>query len=335
MVYELVRNLDKSKAQLSILCYGMRLENVLSEKIERECEVQYLNTPGTVTPSTILRMIKALDAMNPDVVHGHMGGVGFAAIWSLLRNKAFVATVHARPDVAFSKKIEMILRLRMLRPNACIVAVSEENRRLVKEYFGFTDEKCRWVNNGVNLARFYQMSHQKFTYINVARQDENKNQRMLLKSFAAVRAKYPDVRLLLVGNGPLHEELKEMTIQYGLEECVEFTGLVSNVEDYYAQSDVFVLSSYREAMPLSVLEAMAAGLPVIATNVGGLRELVDGNGLLIDDIDENSMADAMLTLYEDKATNGVRSAQSRRLVQRYSSERMTDHYLQIYEEIAR
>lgn len=335
MVYELAKNIDKQKINLHILCYGTRRDNALSEAVEKVCDVRYLNTTGSITISTVRKVISALDEINPDVVHGHMGGIGFAAIWSFIRRRGFAATIHTRPDKAFSKKIEMLFRLRMHWPRACVVAVSEENRKLVKAHFRLRDSKCTYVNNGIDLGKFYRNPHEVFTFINVARQDENKNQSMLLESFALMRKQVPDVRLLLVGDGPLHDELQKKAVNLGLDKHVVFTGNVSNVEDYYAQSDTFVLCSYREALPLSVLEAMAAGLTVISTNVGGVVELIDGNGILIDNINATDLANAMLTVLKGKDKPHYSGCQSVKVVQRFSSREMSNKYMQIYYDLAR
>lgn len=250
MVYELARHIAKDKAEVSILCYGKREDNALSAMAEKVCPVKYLSLTGEISLASVKTVIRALDDLNPDVVHAHMGSVAFASIWSWLRNKGFVATVHTRPDKAFNRKIELLLRLRMSRKRACLVAVSKENALLVEKYFRLPTGKYDSVNNGIDLSKFYSVPHEHFTYINVARQDENKNQRMLIRSFAEARKEHSSLRLILVGDGPLHEELKDEARQLNIAESVLFTGNVSDVENYYAQSDVFVLCSYREAMPM-------------------------------------------------------------------------------------
>lgn len=335
MVYELAKSIDKQRVNLHIVCYGTKRDNALSDAVEAVCNVRYLNTMGSITVSTVRKVISALDEINPDVVHGHMGGIGFAAIWSFLRKRGFAATIHTRPDKAFSKKIEALFRLRMHWPKACVVAVSEENRKLVKAHFRLRDSKCTYVNNGIDLGKFYRKPHEVFTFINVARQDENKNQSMLLDSFALVKEQVPDVRLLLVGDGPLHDELQKKAASLGLDKQVAFTGNVGNVEDYYAQSDAFVLCSYREALPLSVLEAMATGLSIISTKVGGVVELIDGNGILIDNINETELANAMLAVLLEKDKQHYRGSQSLKVVQCFSSREMANKYMQIYDDIAR
>ena len=302
---------------------------------EKVCPVKYLGLTGEITIASIKSVIRALDELNPDVVHAHMGSVAFASIWSWLRNKGFVATVHTRPDKAFNRRIELLLRLRMSRKRACLVAVSKENALLVEKYFRLPAGKYDSVNNGVDISKFYSVTHEPFTYINVARQDENKNQRMLIKSFAKAKKECGALRLILVGDGPLHEELKCEVKQLGIDDSVIFTGNVSDVETYYAQSDVFVLCSYREAMPLSVLEAMAAGLPIISSRVGGMVDVVADNGLLLEENMEEKLTAAMLQLYNERTELGHMKKASRRIVQSYSAQEMADQYMRIYAQVMR
>ena len=335
MVYELARHIEKEKAEVSILCYGKREENSLSVMAEKVCPVKYLSLTGEITLASIKTVIHALDELNPDVVHAHMGSVAFASIWSWLRKKGFVATVHTRPDKAFNRKIELLLRLRLLGKKACLVAVSKENALLVKEYFHLPKGKIDNVNNGIDLSKFYESSHDTFTYINVARQDENKNQLMLIKSFANVKKKHEILRLILVGDGPLHAELKDVVKRLGIENSVLFTGNVHDVETYYAQSDVFVLCSYREAMPLSALEAMAAGLPIISSRVGGMVDIVADNGLLLEENTEEALTVAMLRMFDERANLEPLKSASHRIVQSYSAQEMAERYMKIYAHVMR
>ena len=335
MVYELARHIDKNKAEVSILCYGKREENALSAMVEKVCPVNYLNLTGEVTFASIKTVFQALDELNPDVVHAHMGSVAFASIWSLLRRKGFVATVHTRPDKAFNRKIELLLRLRMLGKRACLVAVSKENAMLVEKYFRLPAGKFDSVNNGIDISKFYSVPHEHFTYINVARQDDNKNQRMLIKSFANAKKVCNTLRLILVGDGPIHKELKEEVKKLGIEDSVLFTGNVSDVETYYAQSDVFVLCSYREAMPLSALEAMAAGLSIVSSRVGGMVDIVNGNGLLLEENNEDALTASLLWIYNERANLAPMKEISRRIVQSYSAQEMAEQYIRIYAQVMR
>lgn len=332
MAYELVKHINRDRYDVTVLCYRPKQNTALESQVEEVCQVLYLNETGAIKPKAILNVLNALRKLKPDVVHAHLGGVGFGSVWALLTGKRFIATAHTKPEKAFSSKIEKLVRLALKRGNTTLVGVSEENKILLKKYFGVADQLLRCVNNGVDLDRFHREAHNDFTLINVARQDENKNQAALLRCFAKLYKQDNTVKLLLLGDGPLHEELRQQAEALNVSEAVVFTGNISNTEDYYAVSDLYVQTSHREAMPLSVLEAMAAGLPIISTNVGGLKDVVQDNGILVPDDDEEALHQAIMKIYSQSTEEAHRMGDaSKRIVQAYSSEHMARAYEMIYD----
>ena len=140
-----------------------------------------------------------------------------------------------------------------------------------------------------------------------------------------------DMRLILAGDGPCHDMLVNETKKLGLIDAIDLPGAVGNVRDYYAVSDVYVQASHREAMPMSVLEALAAGLPIISTDVGGLNDVVKDNGFLIPDDNDEALYDAMgrvVTMPEIKLKK--MSSVSKTISDGYSSEKMAQEYTKLY-----
>lgn len=335
MVYELCKQLGKKDIENYILCYCGKQNTALESKVEKVAKVTYLNCSGTVNIKNIRAVIRLMDEIAPDVVHAHMGGALFASIWTLIRNKPLVVTIHTTPQKAFSSKIENILYLRALFGKFQMVAVSQENKRLADSYYHMR-QKCAFVNNGVDLDRFYRKAHSNFTYINVARQDDNKNQALLIDLFARLHKNYPHTKLLLIGDGPNHEKLKNQCKERGIAESVEIPGNVADAENYYALADVYVQTSHREAMPLSILEAMAAGLPIVSTDVGGIKDVIKENGILVPDYDEEKLFFAMKEMV-DETNDKMRtySSESLQLVEMYSSKKMAEEYQTIYQQLLR
>ena len=183
MVYNLAKELTAMNEEASIVCCGSKLNNALEAKAESVCKVTYLNLTGRVTLQSYSTVLKEIKRQSPDVIHAHMGGVVFAAPLSFLLKIPLVITAHTRPDVAFPKKIVPVLKFCMKFTNCTMVAVSKENLLPLKKYFGGCEQKYAYVNNGIDLSRFYRKQHEDFTFINVARQDENKNQIAILKAF--------------------------------------------------------------------------------------------------------------------------------------------------------
>ncbi len=338
MVYQQIKDTDRERYDVQVVCYDPKHNTFLEAQAEAIMPVTYLKRRkfGRVTPDMIARVVWALQRTKPDVVHAHLSGVGFGTIWSMLFRKPLVVTVHSKPEEAFLPRTEKLLRSTLKAGLAKLVAVSQDNDRLVKEYFCVDDRQCSIVNNGIDLDRFARKPHDGFTLINVARQDKNKNQAALIRCFARLHEKHPDTKLLLLGDGPTHKALQQQVKQLGLEDSVTLTGNVSNTQDYYAVSDLYVQCSHQEAMPMSVLEAMAANLPIVSTDVGGLKDVVRDNGILVPDNDEDALYRAIKTIYTQtpEETQAMRQA-SDEIVQGYSSKNMARQYEKIYDEMTK
>lgn len=334
VVMEIVKNIDFSQFEVVVLCYGIKRNTPIEECIEQNCKVKYLNVSGSINLKDMLCVFKCISNIKPDLIHAHLGGITFALPWSFINRKPLVVTAHTIPEKAFNKKNEIQLKIGLKFGKVILVAVSEENHKRCKKYYNITDEKCRCVNNGIDIEKYKSKEHIGFRFINVATHNENKNQGMIIDSFSKLRNLYSDVYLTLVGDGPCHGEYREMVERLHLNDCIEFTGLISDPECYYEKSDIYVQSSYREAMPMSVLEAMAAGLPIVATNVGGLSDIVKSNGELITAGDSNGLFEAMKKMRElNEESLEAMKIESRKVSKLYSSKSMTKKYMSIYEEM--
>jgi len=334
VVSELVKNLDPTQVDFRVLCISSRAETDLAHEIEKITDVTYLNVKSKRIFSNFRKVFKCLNEYQPDVINTHLTPHLYAVPWGILHRKPVIITAHTKPEKAFVKKVLFLIRWSLKHGKAFIVAVSHENYEMVKKYFGISDDRCCCINNGIAIDSFYHKEHDQFTYINVARQDENKNQSAILRCFDRIRASYPKCRLILLGDGPCHQQLCDLTNSLGLSDCVELPGGQSNVADYYARADVYVQSSHREAMPMSVLEAMASGLPIVSTDVGGMRDVVAENGYLVPDGDEAALQSAMEQMLK---LNDMQMAQLKKasltIVKDYSAKAMANKYLDLYRKM--
>lgn len=331
VVSEIIKNIDQSQIELTVLCFEGKANTAMEQEAEKVCSIIYLNEKGKVTLAKARRIFAALKATKPDIVHVHLGGMVYVVPWALLHSTPLLITAHTKPEKAFPRQVLPLIRWGLRRRKIRIAAVSKENLAMMREYFQLNDERLVYVNNGIDLKIYYAKRHEIFTFINVARQDENKNQVQIIRCFAEVHKRHPNTKLILVGDGPCHQMLKDQVHDRGLHESVDIMGMQSNVEEYYAVSDVYVQSSHREALPMSVLEAMASGLPIITTDVGGMRDIVSTNGYLIPDNDDKAMLNAMLEIIDmPKQDYCQMQKSSRSIVEEYSSENMATKYMAIY-----
>jgi len=242
------------------------------------------------------RMAKDFTAREIEVVHAHQYSPFFYAAFAKLFARPMpklILTEHGRhyPDVV-SPKRRAFNRLVLDRladdVNACIGF----SARALRDVDGFRGNRIHVIDNGIDVGRYGPAADKpalkarlgldpaKRYVVHVARHHPVKDQATLIRGFALAAPKLPDVDLLLVGDGPLRGELESLVDSLGIRDRVSFLGIRQDIPTVLAAADVFALTSVSEAASLTLLEAMATGLPVVVTDVGGnpdiVREGVDG-----------------------------------------------------------
>jgi glycosyltransferase involved in cell wall biosynthesis len=227
------------------------------------------------------------------------------------------------------------------------VAVSPELLDLAKSLHACAPAKLRVIENGIDVDRF-DMSPQArrsarealgipqdaFVIGAVGRLSPEKEFPWLVRTAASMLG--PGVRLLIVGGGAQEAAVRAEVTKHQVEPFVLLPGARNDVPRYIAALDLFVLSSSMEGLPLAVLEAMAAGLPVVATAVGGLPNLIDDGktGFLVPSGDETMMRDRLRALQADPALARAVGERGRTLArERYSRDQMVRRYLSLYAEM--
>jgi sugar transferase (PEP-CTERM/EpsH1 system associated) len=288
--------------------------------------------PG-LRPATLVRLAKLLRRLQPDIVHTHNTAAFFYAVPAarLARVPAVVHTRHGQRNLA-TKRQNRAFRF-LSRFVDCMVCVSEDGRRLsIKE--GIDPRKTRTIWNGIDLARFsYSGPTPNGPAIIVARLVPEKDVETLVRATAIVAQERPDFRLNIVGDGACKPSLEELAAQLGLSDCIRFLGEMHSIAELLARASVFILPSLTEGISLTLLEAMATGVPVVATNVGGNPEVVvDGEtGLLVQPGSPALLANAMArVLSEPELARQMGVAGRRRVEEHFDVCRMLREYEALY-----
>ncbi len=176
-----------------------------------------------------------------------------------------------------------------------------------------------------------------FVFATVARLHRKKNHELLIRAFARMQSDAPRAVLLLIGDGDLRDSLQTLADQLGVGGRVVFAGFVRDVDQYYNAFDVFILPSKVETFGMVLLEAFAAGLPVIASSVGGIPEIVGDVGSLYPADDVDALAELMNRGYQELARNGLSQEQKQRiwlrLEQYFSFDAGKRDFWQLYREL--
>lgn len=263
------------------------------------------------------RMAKAIRSRRVEVLHAHQYTPFFygalAGRLSRMRPRV-IFTEHGRhfPDVVSTRR-RLANRWFLDRLADHVNAVCEFSARSLAKVDGFSRARIEVIPNGVDLPRYGRVADIKSVrervgldpmrrYITtVARFHPVKDHRTLLHAFAEVAPVRPDVDLLLAGDGQLRESLERLAGDLGIASRVYFLGVRRDVPDLLRASDVFALTSVSEAASITLLEAMASGLPVVVTAVGGNPEIVRQgvDGLLAPRGDSHGIATALLRVLDD------------------------------------
>ncbi|OVE79800.1 hypothetical protein BVY01_01490 [bacterium I07] len=229
-----------------------------------------------------------------------------------------IHTLHGIHYLNYSNPVlrTMLISLeRMLsKKSSAVICVSRTDRDRGLENRLFNPETVHVIRNGVaaagkeridsdDLRRELSIGPECPVIINVARLHRQKAQHTLIKAFARVIEKIPEARLMFVGDGPLRSSLEKQTAELNLSQQVRFLGMKRQIQDYLAISDLFVLSSLWEGLPLSLLEAMSVGKPAVCTESDGISEIITSgdDGILVPVEDSESMSEAIVYLLTNTA----------------------------------
>lgn len=337
MAVRLAININKNKYYVKVFCLSKKNNTALEKLLEEgNIDVEYLEKKGTGSFKTIVKTWRKLSAFKPNIVHSHISGTIYALPWILCHNCRLIHTVHTRPDKEFSARFRSVLRWLAKFKKVIIVAVSKENQKIAADYYDIGD-KVVYVNNPVEVSKYYknEKTDNSIVYINVSRQDVNKNQILAIRAFANVNKEIPNTRLVLVGDGNQHDILCQEVIDLGLNDVVRLVGESNEVEKYLADADIYISTSHREGLPLSMIEAMASKLPIISSNVGGISDLIEENGLLFEDNDEISLIENMIVLAKNSKLRKKMGEKSYDIVKSFDASVCAEKYQEIYELYAR
>lgn len=316
-------------------------KTVINQNLEEKgIKIEYLHKHVGFDLSVKGKLKKLIKQYKPDVIHTHLNTLKYTAgVASKLLNQPIVHTVHnvaQKEAPEFDRKTNKKL---YQSQKAVPVALTELVRQTIVEVYGLNENSIPTILNGSDVRRFvpktyYEPQNGEICIINVAAFTQAKNHECSVETFAKLHQKYPNTRLMFAGTGDKMEAIKSMAEQLGVADSIDFFGSVDNIADVLSKSDIFILPSTYEGMPISIIEAMASGLPVVASRVGGVPDMIDDgkDGILIDPT-VDSLYSALETLINDQALRENLGKQARIKSETMSSIAMAENYLKLYNQI--
>lgn len=300
VVYDLVRFVDRERFDVKVLCLGEI--GALADDFEAIGIPTFgLNAidKGPLASSRVLA--RRLKELSVDVLHTHNPAPHLAGALARCRTR-IPMLVHTKHGRNYPDQWKRVLINRMVTwATDCVVAVSHNAARVSLEVERIPARKLRVLHNGIDLDRFQPLAACNLNprrAIHVARLCDPKDHTTLLRAVRLVSNAIPDFHLDLVGDGPHRGQIESLCDELQLRNNVSFAGFCGDVRQRISQCGLALLSSLSEGLSITLLEAMAMGLPVVATNVGGNGEvIVEGQtGMLVPPQQPEKMAAAMLEL---------------------------------------
>ena len=312
---------------------------------DRGILVTFLGKRPGFDPRAYFRVLDALRCHRPDVVHTHMQVLLYALpALKLLRPSLAIHTVHNLAEHEVGRELRWVQRL-SFRTGVVPVAVARRVQSSLRSLYGLSHIPL--IPNGIPVSEYASSSVPRDVWrgregfcpddlllVSVGRLARQKNCALLLDAFANLIAAHPRARLVLAGTGKERPALEARANQLCIASKVRFLGLRNDIPDLLGAMDLFALSSDWEGNPLCIMEAMAAGLPVVGTSVGGVPELVQSGseGFLVPRGDVRALTEALALLLRDSNLRKVMgAAAANRARADFDVSLMADAYAALYE----
>lgn len=341
----IVLNLNKEKYNVSVWC--LREGGFFADRLVKEgIEVKILYLSSSRNPVSIYKLYKLFKIHKFDIIHTHAYSAG-----TIGRVSAFLAGIpviishnHSVYDYYHKRYhfVEWFLSLITDR----IICVSDIVNRFTNETQRINAGKLITIHNGIDseynvpeektarLRKEFGIPAEHSVICTVAHMEEHKGIKYLLESASLLLQSRNDVNFLIVGNGSLKEDLEKMCVVLNIKKEVIFAGERSDIPEILSLMDIFILPSLREGLGLSILEAMSYSKPVVATNVGGISEVVkDGiSGILVPPKDPEALYSAIVDLLDDKEKQKTMGFSGKRICnERFSSKTMVGRIEELYD----
>ena len=334
---ELIRRLDSKRYRVHVVCFR-RTGAWLPKVLEHAASVVEFPIRSFLRPSTILQLLRFARWCRRERIAVVQTCDFYANVFGL--PGAFLGQVPvrigSRRELITDKSPRQIALQRWAYRFATAVVANSPAAMQVLESERVPASKLTPIANGVETQAYpARMPRQQLSrVITVANLRPEKNHETLIAAASILLQTHPHLRFTIVGDGSRRAALEHLAELRGIAHAVEFLGHREDVPALLAEADVFVLPSRSEAFPNGAIEAMAAGLPVVCSAVGGLLDLVtpDRTGLLVDPADPESLAGAIQSLVDDpEKAHALGAAARDEILANYSFERMVHSFENLYD----
>lgn len=341
VVCTLLKELNNEQYKVKLLVMDLPVENKLTNLLEKNnIEFEFCSVgsaKGIYKLYRVYKMVKWINervtAFSADIVHVHLE-ILYSWLWALKYKRKIIFTVHSAAQ-RYDTITSILFKLLKKKELISVTCVSKTTANQFEKTFKVSNVKV--IYNPVDLEHFQRKSSREekneIIFVNVARFHPVKNHKLLIDAWDILIRELTNIKLILIGDGAERIQIQRMIEQKELIASVELLGEINDVAPILRNADVFVLSSLSEALPVSVIEAMAVGLPIISTNVGGLQELVTDNGILVESNNVLQLMEAMKELANSITERARMGELSEEYAEKFGVHKIVTQYEEIYSMI--
>lgn len=300
-------------------------------------KILYLDKKLGLDLSMVPKLMKIIRQEKPHVVHTHLDVIKYAvAAAKLCGVRRCVHTVHNVAKEEAGGRLQKILNTVYFKLGWSVpVALSPEVRKTIVSFYGLKEDRVPMIYNGVDFGKClpktsYGLS-EPAALLHIGRFNDQKNHKGLLEAFAQIVKSHPNCCLKLIGDGNLQAEMERYAQTLGIREKVSFLGNQTNVYPFLQEADLFLLPSKFEGMPMTILEAMGTGLPIVASAVGGVPDMLEegSSGILVS-CQPEQVAQAVLRLLDQEELRKTLGTNALEDSVKFSAEHMARCYADVY-----
>lgn len=337
LLESIINKLDDEVFIVNLIVLGEKEENTLYKSIvQKGVNIFYCNKKGKEIIKCSQKINKILSKINPDIVHVHTS-ILYLTIWGILANniKGRFYTIHSMPEFDSPGLKKYIYSLFFKYAGIKGIAISKRIEEASKAYFK-TSNIIR-IENGVEIEKFKSgipiSKRNNKGILHVGRFVDVKNQKLLIESVSMIDNL--NLNVTFVGDGETLVENKRLVSKLDLEDRVKFLGRRNDISNIMDKNTIFVLCSTMEGAPISIIEAMANGMAIIATDVGGVRDFIDDgkNGVIVNSNSPDELAAAIKWLLGDEKKVSELSKNAIIKSKNYDMKVCVDKHISLYKNI--
>lgn len=339
MASQLAIYLEKNMYDITLISFFSNRTSISKRLEDCGVKIYYLDKNRGVEFKIIPKIWGILRKIKPDIVHTHLNTLIYAFIPCLLLKIPVIHTIHnvaSKELPSLSSKVHKILFQKKI---ALPVAISPTIQDSISEYYNIPKTTIPMIYNGIELEKCIpkkMYNRECKEILHIGRFSEQKNHEMLINSVSKILKKHKNIKLILCGEGELKKSIEDEVIKMGIASQVIFRGLIDNVFQVLNEADIFVLPSLYEGFPITIIEALGTGVPIIATDVGGVGDIIknEENGVLckVDADDLEKKIEMCIEDFDLRQRIGMRALLTSK---QFSVESMGKSYLRLYAELKR